>query len=327
MIRLNRTTVALLATLFFAAPAAANDAVAPMGAGGLVFQRADGIEMRSEDLYVSAREVRARYRFFNQTDRNLATLVSFPMPDLTGGIEGAVALESPQLMQFTTVVNGRRVATNVEQKAVLNGVDHTGLLRGLGLPLSPRGDATVQAIAILPGPQINMLVEMGLIEDRSWTDGGIRHAAYVARWTMKTTHYWTQVFPARRKLDILHSYTPAVGGSSGSVFGDPAIDSSEEAARFCTNDAFQAGARRMRSRGLHVSETWLDYILTPGSSWPGTIGDFRLVVDKGSSRNLMSFCGEGLRRAGSTRIEIRRRNFTPSRDLSVLILTGERVRN
>ena len=50
-----------------------------------------------------------------------------------------------------------------------------------------------------------------------------------------------------------------------------------------------------------------------------------MVVDKGRSRNLVSFCGEGVRRISSTQFEIRRRNFTPTRDLSVLILTGERI--
>lgn len=329
MIRLNRCVTALLAAFVLAAPAAANDTVASMGAGGLVFQRADGIEMRSEDLYVSAREIRVRYRFFNRTGRDIGTLVAFPMPDLLGGIESDVAIEDPLQMPFTTTVNGRRVATNIEQKAVLGDVDHSGLIRGLGLPLSPRGEATQQALATLPRPQIDMLIELRLLEDRSWTDAGVRHLEFVPLWTLKTTHYWTQVFPAGRELDVRHRYVPAVGGSVGSVFGDPAMDSeeatAEQAARYCTDEAFHAGARRMRARRLHLSETWVDYILTTGANWAEPIGDFRLVIDKGRSRNLVSFCGEGVRKIGSSRFEIRRRNFTPTQDLSVLILTGERI--
>ena len=77
MMRPNLCIAALLASFMLAAPAAANDTVASMGAGGLVFQRTDGIEMRSEDLYVSAREIRVRYRFFNRTDRDIGTLVAF----------------------------------------------------------------------------------------------------------------------------------------------------------------------------------------------------------------------------------------------------------
>jgi len=329
MIRLNRGVAAVLAAILLAAPAAANDSVASMGAGGLVLQRTDGIEMRSEDLYVSAAEIRVRYRFYNRTERDIATLVAFPMPDLQGGIESDVAIEDPLRMPFTTTVNGRRVATNVEQKAVFNGVDHSDMMRGLGVPLSPRGEATMQALATLPRPQIEMLIEMGLVEDRSWTERGVRTVELAPLWTLKTTHYWTQVFPAGRELDVRHQYAPAVGGSAGSVFGDPMMAGSEhtsdQATRYCTDDAFQAGARRMRSRGLYLSETWVDYILTTGANWAEPIGDFRLVVDKGSSRNLVSFCGEGVRKISSTRFEIRRRNYTPTNDLSVLILTGTRI--
>ncbi len=329
MIRLNRGIAALLAAVVLAVPAAANDTVASMGAGGLVFQRTDGIEMRSEHLYVSAREVRVRYRFFNRTENDIATLVAFPMPDLLGGIEGDVALEDPLRMPFRTTVNGRRVATNVEQKAVLNGVDHSDMMRGLGLPLSPRGEATMQALATLPQPQIDMLIEMGLVEDRSWTDAGVRRLELMPLWTLRTTHYWTQVFPAGRDLDVRHRYAPAIGGSAGSVFGDPALETGEfadeHAARYCTDGAFRAGARRMRSRGLHLSETWVDYILTTGANWAEPIGDFRLVIDKGSSRNLVSFCGDGVRKISPTRFEVRYRNFSPTQDLSVLILTGTRI--
>lgn len=329
MIRLNRSVAALLMAGLLVAPAAANDSVASMGAGGLVLERTDGIEMRSEDLYVSAREIRVRYRFYNRTARDIATLVAFPMPELKGGIENDVALEDPLRMPFTTTVNGRRVATNVEQKAMLNGVDHSGLIRGLGLPLTPRGEATIAALGTLPQPQVDMLVEMGLVEDRSWTDAGVRHLELVPLWTLKTTHYWTQVFPAGRELDVRHRYAPAIGGSAGSLFGDPAMAGSEnhneQATRYCTDDAFWNGARRMRARGLYLSETWVDYILTTGANWAEPIGEFRLVVDKGSSRNLVSFCGEGVRKIGPTQFEIRRRNYTPAQDLSVLILTGTRI--
>ena len=329
MTRSNRAVIAVLAAFALAAPAAANDSVASMGAGGLVLGRTDGIEMRSEDLYVSAQQIRVRYRFYNRTPRDIATLVAFPMPDLKGGIEGDVALEDPLRMPFTTTVGGRRVATNVEQKAVLNGVDHSDMMRGLGVPLSPRGDATMQALAALPRPQIDMLIQMGLIEDRSWTGASVRHAELAPLWTLKTTHYWTQVFPAGRELDVRHQYAPAIGGSAGSGFGDPQMAESEylngQATLYCTDDAFWAGARRMRSRGLYLSETWVDYILTTSANWAEPIGEFRLVVDKGSSRNLVSFCGEGVRKISPTRFEIRRRNYTPAADLAVLILTGTRM--
>ncbi|KQW84044.1 DUF4424 family protein [Brevundimonas sp. Root1279] len=297
-----------------------NDTVAVMAAGGLVLQRTDGIEMRSEDLYVSAAEIRVRYRFFNRSDRPLVTLVAFPMPDIVGGLEGAQAIADPSDMPFQTTVEGRRMATNIEQKAVLNGVDHTGLLRGLELPLSPVAPATLAAIQALPTPQVEMLVDMGLVRE---TPGGP-----VPVWTLKTTHYWNQMFPARREVDIDHRYVPAVGGSAGSVMGDPGLANSpltaDYVARYCTDRDFVSAARRMRTRGQTVSETWIDYVLLPEATGAGPIGDFRMIVDKGGWKNLISFCGEDVRRVGFSTFEVRRRNYTPTRDLSVLILSSDR---
>jgi len=61
-------------------------------------------------------------------------------------------------------------------------------------------------------------------------------------------------------------------------------------------------------------------MLTTGANWRAPIGDFRLVVDKGDPRFLVSFCGEGIRRLSPTQFEIRHRNWRPTRDLNVLFL-------
>jgi len=322
----------LTAPTLVAASALRNDSVASMGTGGLVLQRTTGIEMRSEDLYVSAREIRVRYKFYNRTDRDITTLVAFPMPLVTGRPESDIGIDQTDplvLTPFTTTVNGRRAATNVEQRAFVGEVEHTDLLRGLRVPLSPHRPETGPAILSLPRPQIEMLIELGLVEDRSWTDAGVTHADFAPLWTLKTMHYWNQVFPAGREISINHRYTPAIGGSSGSAVGDPTMVGSESVIeyqrRYCTDTAFVRAAERMRRRRLSLSETWIDYVLTTGANWAEPIGEFRLVVDKGSSRNLVSFCGEGVRKTGSTTFEIRRRNYTPTNDLSVLIVTGVRT--
>ena len=325
---IRKTVVAALAAACLTGPAVANDSVASMGAGGLVLQRTDGIVMRSEDLFVSAAEIRVRYAFFNRTGQDISTIVAFPLPDIVGGGEGDVALSDPAHLEFSTLVDGRQVATEVEQKAVKDGVDHTGLLRRLGVPLSPYDDAVRDALAGLPRAEIDRLIDLGLIEDRGYANGAVAVIELAPLWTLKTTHYWTQVFPAGRVLDVDHRYIPAIGGSVGSAFGDPDLMESEwfheDRTRYCADPAFIAAARRKRERGEYLTETWIDYVLTTGANWAEPIGDFRLVVDKGSAANLVSFCGDGVRRIGPTQFEIRRRNFTPDRDLAVLILTGAR---
>ncbi len=327
-----KLALAAAAALMLTSSALANDSTASMGTGGLVLQRTAGIEMRSEDLYVSAREIQVQYRFFNRTGRDISTIVAFPMPDVTGRPESDIGVsrdDPTQLTPFTTTVEGAQVRTYVEQKAFLGAVEHTATLRGLGIPLAPHLDEASAALARLPAASARRLIAMGLVEDRGYVDGGVAHPDLAPLWTLKTTHYWSQIFPARREIGIDHRYAPASGGSAGSIVGqtDPgyAEMNADYARRYCTDRAFIDAARRKTRQGSYLTEIWVDYILTTGANWAEPIGDFRLVVDKGEADNLVSFCGTDVRKIGPTTFEMRRRNFTPTRDLSVLILHGERL--
>lgn len=338
---IRKTALAVAAAFCFVAPALANDTTAVMGTGGLVLQRTDGIEMRSEDLYVSAREIRVQYRFFNRTDRDISTVVAFPMPDVTGGSESDMAVsfdDATQPTPFTTTVDGARAPTQVEQKAFLNGTDFTGELTANRIPLNPYRPETAAALNDLSRPVLARLVQQGLVEDRGWTeDNGVVHVELVALWTLKTTHYWTQVFPAGREIGIDHHYTPAIGGTVETLIGRSDLNGDAEArtyweservayeARYCTDADFVGAARRQWASGMTLSEVWVDYVLTTGANWAAPIGEFRLVVDKGEPGNLVSFCAEGVRKIGPTTFEVRHTNYTPTRDLSVLILHGERL--
>src|SRR5262245_54336329 len=77
------SAIGIFAAAVIAAPACANDSTAELATGGLVLTRNDDIEMRAEDLFVSAREISVRYRFFNRASRDVTVLVAFPMPDVT----------------------------------------------------------------------------------------------------------------------------------------------------------------------------------------------------------------------------------------------------
>lgn len=47
-----------------------------------------------------------------------------------------------------------------------------------------------------------------------------------------------------------------------------------------------------------------------------------MVIDKGSTDNLVSFCGTDVRRISPTQFEVRYQNYTPDRDMHVLFLNG-----
>lgn len=329
---LTRIAGACAALLLAAAPVTANDSTATMRAGGLVLEKTDGITMLSEDLYVSAKEIRVKYRFVNHTSEPIVTLVAFPMPDITGGVEGDLGgrLDDPDhVVPFITWVNDYAVWTQVEREAVFEGEDISERLTALGIPLAPHLDATRAALAALPPDVQGELEGEGLVEIISYEDSQGAQREVHGLWTLKTTHYWEQYFAPGEEVEIEHLYAPAIGGAAYSMLSGN-YDTPEGLAQYretyCTDDAFVAAARRKQAAGYYLSETWVDYVLVTGANWSGPIRDFRLVVDKGSADNLVSFCGEGVTRISPTQFEVRRSNYTPTRDLSVLILRGDLIR-
>jgi hypothetical protein len=145
-------------------------------------------------------------------------------------------------------------------------------------------------------------------------------------WSLKTTYYWKQTFPAKKEIIIEHRYRPIVGGSAiATKWSDmrPGNDSfSYYQKEYCIDGDFVRSAER-RERAHHWGEKWISYILTTGGNWAGPIGEFRLIVDKGDPSNLVSFCADGVKKISATEFEVRKKNFVPSKDLNVLILTSK----
>lgn len=326
-----RIALAAAAALLIGAPAAANDSTAETAAGGLVLTKTDAIDMVSEDLFVSAVEVRVRYVFRNRTASDVTTLVAFPMPDrvLTGEYFSDVAFPA----DFATTVDGRPVVSKVERKALVKGVDHTATLTNLGIPITePAREFSIGgALDKLAPADKERLEKLGLAggDEYDQGDGKGMQRHLVPLWTVKETWFWEQTFPAGRDLLVEHKYTPGTGGSVSTALSDAQFRGSPEGkamiADYCVDAAFLAGVERMAKEAGGgdypvIEEQRVSYILTTGGNWRSPIGDFRLVVDKGAPENLVSFCGTDVRKITPTQFEMRRKNWRPDRDLKVLIL-------
>ena len=299
----------------------ANDTSAELATGGLVFVKSDYIDLLSEDLFVSMKQVRVQYHFFNHSDREVTTQIAFPMPDVPYGVDDfnfVIPTEDPEnILNFTTTVNGRPVGALVERKALLDGIDKTEVLRKLGVPIAPK---LGQKYDYLSQETWNQLIRLGLIQDAPRSDGYIQ-----PRWTLKTTYYWQQTFPAHQEIVIDHSYLPSVGGtvpmSASDLLANPInleIDPARGLNRFCIDQDF-LNTIKMQPK-MAWGQHYLEYILVTGANWSGPIKTFRLVVDKGSPDNLVSFCGRGVRKISPTQFEMRVAQFVPTANLSVLIL-------
>ncbi len=321
--------ISRVAGLALAAVAAhANDSTASTSAGGLVLRQTSDIDMVSEDLYVSVERIRVHYVFRNRTARDVNVTVAFPMPDRDLGAERESDVGFPS--DFHTRVAGRPVAATLERHATLHGRDYTALLSGLHLPLAPDANGTAAIMAALnrlTAAQKAELRRLGLIDGDTYDQGQGMEEHLVPLWTVRDTWYWQQSFPAGRDLLVDHEYRPGAGSSVGTGLAMPdyrnTADGRREAATFCATPDFAASLDRLRragGEGAELPDYRIGYILRTGANWRSPIGDFRLVIDKGSPRNLVSFCEEGVRRISPTQFEVRHRNWRPTRDLNVLIV-------
>jgi uncharacterized protein DUF4424 len=331
---MRTSAIALAIAAIAAVPALANDTSAELTTGGLIFVRNENVEMLSEDLAISTKEVSVRYRFFNKSDKDVTVLVAFPMPDIH--VEGpdeiiAVPTEDPvNLLAFASTVNGKPVTTQVEQRVIAAGLDRTQLLRTLGIPLAPHLASTNDALNRLPQDKWEELLRIGLAEIEEYDAGRGMRKHLEARWMLQTTYYWEQTFPAKAETMIEHRYRPSVGASVQTSLGSP--DDAKEPwyeeykDKYCFKADFLAAIERARKAakskfGAPLAEERIDYILKTGANWSGPIKEFRLVIDKGAAENLISFCGDDVKKISETKLEMKKTDYVPDGNLSILILT------
>jgi len=320
----------LLATVL---PALGNDTSAVLTTGGLEFVTNPDIVMASEELFISADEIRVVYQFRNDGAKDQSVLVAFPMPDIVPSVYSPVAFPTgpdDNLFEFSTTLDGQPVEARLHEYAYAHGVDRTKLLRQLGLPLVPISEAASATTDALDEETRATLLHFGLLMPDEYDVGEGMKMHYWPAWTYKATYTWEAVFPAGETVEVVHTYTPSVGGTVGVSFLGEAYDdydpAREYAERYCTDESFLSGVRKtLRDPNdpwsAPFTESWISYILTTGSNWAGNgIERFRLVIDKGDPNNLVSFCGEGVTKIGPTTFEMVKENFWPEQELNVLIL-------
>lgn len=316
-----------------AMPALANDTTAVLTTGGLEFVTNLDIVMESEELFISKEEIRVVYQFRNTGESDQNILVAFPMPDIVPNFYSDVAypmgLEDDHFA-FETTLNGKPVEATLHEYAYAFGVDRSKLIKQLGLPLLPITSAATEATDALDEETRAELLHLGMLTPDEYDAGEGWEKHYYPAWTYKATYTWEGEFPAGEVVTVEHRYKPSVGGTVGVTFlGEPydGYDPGKEyAQKYCTDESFVAAVEKTLTNpdepwSAPFTESWISYILTTGGNWGGgAIGKFRLVVDKGSADNLVSFCGEGVKKIGPTTFEMVKEDFWPEKELDILIL-------
>lgn len=298
--------------------ASANDTVAAIGVGGLVFKKSADIEMLSEELFVSLDQIVVKYRFRNNASDDVTTVVAFPLPGIkydSNDPEHDYGFSFDMFDGFTTTVDNQVVHARVEEKAMHRGNDETSTLSRYGIPIDPW--AAYDAVSSIKGTIKEQLHRLSLIDAHD-------HPT----WSLTRTYYWEQRFPAGREVAVEHRYKPIVGGTVAmglDVLADP-NGQTEFYKKFCVDKQFLSAAKKKAkfepTAGIWLGwlEQWIEYVLTTGANWSGPIRKFRFVVDKGREENLVSFCGKDVRKIGPTLFEFTATNFVPQKDVFVLVL-------
>ncbi|HTQ15373.1 MAG TPA: DUF4424 family protein [Rhizomicrobium sp.] len=307
----------------------ADDSSAALGAGGVVLTKSADIRMAREDLYVSPKKVRIRFEFVNGTDRDIDTVVAFPLPDVdmneyTMSPVGAMTGDPLNFVGFTVTADGKAIVPQSEQRAFYRGRDVTDIVRRAGVPLMMTDPRFSKLMDKLPASQRRILEDAGLADSES---GDFEHP----HWTVRTRFFWHQLFPAHRTVVLEHAYQPVTGQSFFTGYelaGGKDSSAAYYARTYCIDPATHAAiARRIGGQpgktddGAMLAAYSTDYILVSGANWKGGIGHFHLTLDKLEPGNILSVCWDGaLKKTGATTFEVSQDDFTPRQDVRMLVL-------
>lgn len=111
-------TLGWLLGMLVSVPVCANDSVAALGAGGIVFGKTEAIAMEQEDLFISEAKIRVAYVFRNTSKRDISTRVAFPVPEFPAEPDMDIGLDvnSRNPMGFSVQVDGKQKAFDTEIK-------------------------------------------------------------------------------------------------------------------------------------------------------------------------------------------------------------------
>jgi hypothetical protein len=311
--------------------ASANDSTAELSIGGLTFTRNADVSMESEELTITPEFVTVRYVFLNQGQKPANVTVAFPLPDidLADADNYAIPSDDPvNFVAFQTKVDGKPVTFTINQRALLGEKDVSAKVKNAGLPTFPVG-AQQSRITELSKEVKDRLSEEGLlIPAGTSADGQPLHGA---AWTVRTSIVRQQTFPPGKPTVVEHRYRTSMGVSFDTYLRKALRENAATAAEFkryrseyCVPDELLRGIDRIaggvEGNVQKLRERRITYVLKTGANWAGPSKDFKVVIDKGLPERLVSFCLDGVKKISPTAFEVRKKDFTPERDLKILLI-------
>lgn len=343
-----RISAPLCALLALALPALANDGWGGLSATGLTFGQTSAIAMEEEDLFISPDRITVDYTFRNLTQQDVTGEVIFPLPPIGvwSMLESMWNLpEDPtrdNLVNFSATVDGQPVAVQIDRIAVIEpewqegrplneqydtpGRDVTADLTRFGLPLT-LDYQTVSAALLALSPADQAAAKAAGIAEYYEGDPaqGVPPEGYPL-WSIVYRYHWTQTFPAGATLRVHHEYENRPSGGLF-YFSNPPEDYQDYLVdQYCIDQGTAKAIVKALERpdgeefGNYGTALNISYVLRTANSWAGPIGKFRLTLDKGQAENVISLCADGVKKTGPTTFVIEKTNYTPERDLEILVV-------
>lgn len=181
----------------------ANDSIARVGVGGITLLKSDHIRMVQEELEISTSKIRVHYKFFNESRNDIKTTIAFPMPPYRAQHPDSNDPYNRPLRAFTTFIDGQAVSTTLDRRATKGSVEITARLREIGL--TDQQIFETFALCVAPGKEPEYC---GLTPQQI----SLLQADKIEGWWVDETALWEYVFPANKAVDVVHEYSPNVGG-------------------------------------------------------------------------------------------------------------------
>ena len=287
----------------------ADDSIAAIGAGGIELLQSDDIRMEEQDLFLTRDKVRTRFLFRNESDVDITSLVAFVMPDIQPeDLMKRDTIPLANMLNFTVESNGRKVTPDYDLRAILNDKDITEQLEKL--KIRPEDITRYVSSGFAPVQQ-DELKKIGAL-----------HAFFdnVPGWNTRFRIYWEQQFPAGAQVEIYHEYKPFLGTENISPETITEVSAFTEA--FCmTNAQKRQAAELLQQPGVRAYD--LEYTLSTGSNWKGSIERLAITVEKKAADDVIATCLPGLTPESPMSYGVSHRHKKPTEDIRVLFISKE----
>jgi hypothetical protein len=340
--------ILIIATFFMFLPTLlyANDSTARIGAGGITLLKNENIRMLQEDLEISTRKIRVRYRFINESDQDIKTTVVFPLPDYKWNpevVEYKELIAYQKFCDFKNWSNGKLVTTKRMRKAMIGTNDVTDKLRKIGLTdkqiFDTFGDTTTEGTKLTKKQETEISRLFLTLSGKKSTNPD---------WVVSESIHWEQLFPKGAEIEVVHEYTPNTGKTPNYLSStkqrefinpipkatgwrrwadkwtemDPREACLEESTKQSVKRKIMAKFKKASESGVGIELQDVEYILGTGKNWKGPIGKFTLRIKKDSPDQLISLCFPGQpKQVNPKTIEFYQTDYTPQDRLVVYFIS------